>query len=586
LTGSQELTGTGVSPGIAVGRALVVERQVRPALRLSLEPEQVEAEVARLARAVEASRRQLLAIKERLGRDVGLPHAYIFDAHLLMLEDPLLYERSLELVRGERVNAEWALRTVAEQLHGLFDEFSDGYLRERSSDVDDVLGRIALNLAGDDEAPTLSRLPGPVVLVADDLGPSEAGELDWPRVLAVAVDAGARTSHTVILARSLGIPAVVDLKDATRRIRAGATLAVDGTRGLVVVDPSGPAIERLRVVQEQERREELRLEATRGLPAVTRDGVTLRLRANVEFLEESQSVLRFGAEGIGLFRSEYLLGAGRRWPDEERQVDVYRRLLEQVRPEPVVVRTWDVGPEEFGPAGPSSPNPALGERALRLLHRDPRPFLTQLRALLRAAAHGPLSIMLPFVAGPHDLRLALELLDQARASLRRDGLAHAGSVPVGINVEIPSAALVADLLAREADFFAIGTNDLIQYLLAVDRTDPRVAPLYQALHPAVLRTIEAVVRAGDARGLPVSACGEMAAEPLTALALLGLGVREFSMTPGAIPRVKGVLRAADAGRAREVMQACLGLPDAAQVEARLRSEWRSAGAVAASAGRE
>lgn len=584
MTGSLELSGTGVSPGIAVGRALVVERQVRPALRLSLEPEQVEHEVARLGRAVEAARRQLLAIKERLGRDVGLPHAYIFDAHLLMLEDPLLFERSLELVRSERVNAEWALRTVAEQLHGLFDEFSDGYLRERSSDVDDVLGRIALNLAGDEEAPTLSRLPGPVVLVADDLGPSEAGDLDWPRVLAVAIDAGARTSHTVILARSLGIPAVVDLKDATRRIRAGSLLAVDGTRGLVVVDPSPPAIEHLRVVQEEERREELRLEATRGLPAVTRDGVGLRLRANVEFLEESQSVLRVGADGIGLFRSEYLLGAGRRWPDEERQVDVYRRLLEQVRPQPVVVRTWDVGPEEFGPLGPSSPNPALGERALRLLRRHPEPFLTQMRALLRAAAHGPLSIMLPFVSGPGDLRLALELLHEARAGLRRDGLAHAEHVPVGINLEIPGAALVADLLAQEADFFAIGTNDLIQYLLAVDRTDPRVAPLYQALHPAVLRTIEAVVRAADAHGVPVSACGEMAAEPITALALLGLGVREFSMTPGAIPRVKGVLRAADAGQARAVMQACLALPEATQIEQRLRGEFFAAG-VASPTGR-
>ncbi len=576
-----ELSGTGVSPGIAVGRALVVERQVRPVFRLSLEPEQIEAEVARLARAVEASRGQLQAIKERLSRDVGLPHAYVFDAHLLMLEDPLLYERSVELVRCERVNAEWALRTVAEQLHALFDEFSDDYLRERSSDVDDVLGRIALNLAGSDDAPTLARLPGPFVLVADDLGPSEAAELDWPRVRAIVVEGGARTSHTVILARSLGIPAVVDLKDATRRIRAGATVAVDGTRGVVVIDPGEPALARLRVVQQAERREEQRLEGTRGLPAVTADGVTLCLRANVEFPEEAQSARRFGAEGIGLFRSEYLLGGGRRWPDEQRQVDVYRRLIEQVRPLPVVVRTWDVGPEEFTPLGPSSPNPALGERALRLLRRHPEPFRTQMRALLRAAAHGPLAIMLPFIAGVSDLREGLALVEEARDGLRRDGLACADDVPVGVNIEIPAAALVADLLAREAAFFAIGTNDLIQYLLAVGRSDPRVASRYQPLHPAVLRTLQGVVHAADAQGVPVSACGEMAAEPLGALALLGLGLREFSMTPAAIPRIKAVLRASDAARTRTLVESCLDLPGAAEIESRLREALMEAGAAAA-----
>ncbi len=572
-----ELSGAGVSPGIAVGRALVVERQERPVFRLSLEASQVEAEVARLARAVEAARGQLQAIKERLGRELGLPHAYMFEAHLLMLEDPLLYERSVELVRSERVNAEWALRSVAEQLHALFDEFSDDYLRERSSDVDDVLGRIALNLAGAEDAPTLARLPGPFVLVADDIGPSRAAELDWPRVRAIVVDGGARTSHTVILARSLGIPAVVDLKDATRRIRPGATVAVDGTRGVVVVDPGEPALERLRVAQQAEQREERRLEGTRELPALTADGVTLRLRANVEFPEEAQAARRFGAEGIGLFRSEYLLGGGRRWPDEERQVDVYRRLIEQVRPLPVVVRTWDVGPEEFGPLGPSSPNPAMGERALRLLIRHPEPFRTQMRALLRAAVHGPLAVMLPFVASVDDLRAGLALIEEARDGLRREGRACAEDVPVGINVEIPGAALVADLLARETAFFAIGTNDLIQYLLAVDRGDPRVAAHYQPLHPAVLRTIAAVVRAADARGVPVSACGEMAGEPLGALALLGLGVREFSMTPAAIPRVKAVLRASQAARVAELVRGCLELSSAADIEARLRVALAQAG---------
>ncbi len=398
------LRGTGVSPGIAVGRALVVERDTAPVFRLALEPAQVEAEVGRLEAALEQSREQLRAVKERLSREVGAPHAYIFDAHLLMLDDPLLRDRAAALVRSDQVNAEWALRTVSESLHELFSQFSDAYLRERSTDLDDVIGRVQLNLRGSAEAPSLERLPGPVVLVAGDLTPSEAAELDWERVLAVVTDVGSSTYHTAIIARSLGIPAVAGLKEATRRIPPGSLVAVDGTRGEVVVDPSGPALHALREAQEDFRREEERLRGTRALPSRTLDDVPVRLEANVEFPEEAATAQQHGAEGIGLFRSEYLLGRGLRWPTEEQQVDVYRRLLEQMHPHPVTVRTWDVGLEALGPAGPSSPNPALGERALRLLRRSREPFRTQLRALLRAGRHGPIRIMFPFVSGPTDLR--------------------------------------------------------------------------------------------------------------------------------------------------------------------------------------
>jgi len=359
------LKGTGVSPGISVGPALVVERDAAPVFRLSLGEDEVEREVRRLGEAVGASRTQLRAIKERLSREMGTPHAYIFDAHLLMLDDPLLLEGAIEIVREQRVNAEWALRVVGERLHSLFAEFSDAYLRERSTDLDDVIGRIQLNLQGSTEAPSLRRLPGPVVLVAEDLRPSQAAELDWERVLAVATDVGSSTYHTAIIARSLGIPAVVGLKDATRRIPAGALVVVDGIRGEVVIEPTAPALEGVRLVQEEYRREEERLGAIRDLPARTRDGALVRLEANVEFPEEAATARLHGAEGIGLFRSEYLLGRGLRWPSEDQQLDVYRRLLEQMHPHPVTVRTWDVGLEAFGPAGPSSPNPALGERALQ-----------------------------------------------------------------------------------------------------------------------------------------------------------------------------------------------------------------------------
>jgi phosphotransferase system enzyme I (PtsI) len=567
-----ELRGTGVSPGIAVGQALLIEREAVPVFRLLMPPEEVEGEVQRLSRAVESSRQQLQAVKDRLSKEVGVPHAYIFDAQLLMLEDPLLLDRTVAVIREEHVNAEWALRVVSEQLHALFDEFSDAYLKERSTDLDDVLGRVQLNLSGATDAPSLRRLPGSFVLVAADLKPSEAAELDWERVLAVATDAGSHTYHTAILARSLGIPAVVGLKDATSRIPAGALVVVDGTRGLVSVEPSAPALEAYRATQARDRLEEHRLQQTRALPAVTQDGVTVRLEANAEFPEEASTALLYGACGIGLFRSEYLLARTKRWPTEEEQVDVYRRLLEQMRPHAVTVRTWDVGPEDVHPGGPSAPNPALGERAMRLLRREPEPFRAQLRALLRAAAHGPLRIMFPFVTGPADLQAALELLDEARTTLARSGVAFKADVPVGIIVEVPSAALTIDLLLRDVDFLSVGTNDLIQYLLAVDRVDPRVSSLYQPLHPAVLRTIREIVRAADEQHVPVSLCGEMAADPLQSLVLLGLGVRELSMNPAAIPRVKAALRGVAASRAQEVATACLGLATAAEIEATLRRE--------------
>ena len=568
------LKGTGVSPGISVGPALVVERDAAPVFRLSLGEDEVEREVRRLGEAVGASRTQLRAIKERLSREMGTPHAYIFDAHLLMLDDPLLLEGAIEIVREQRVNAEWALRVVGERLHSLFAEFSDAYLRERSTDLDDVIGRIQLNLQGSTEAPSLRRLPGPVVLVAEDLRPSQAAELDWERVLAVATDVGSSTYHTAIIARSLGIPAVVGLKDATRRIPAGALVVVDGIRGEVVIEPTAPALEGVRLVQEEYRREEERLGAIRDLPARTLDGVEVRLEANVEFPEEAATARLHGAEGIGLFRSEYLLGRGLRWPSEDQQLDVYRRLLEQMHPHPVTVRTWDVGLEAFGPAGPSSPNPALGERALRLLRRAPEVFRVQLRALLRTGQHGPVRIMFPFVSGPADLQMALALLEETRAELRREGLAFGEDVPVGINLEVPSAVAVADLLADEVDFFSVGTNDLIQYLLAVDRTDPRVSALYDPLHPGVLRTLRAITRAAEGRGVRLSVCGEMAGQPLEAVLLVGLGFRELSMAPSAIPRVKSALRAVRVDRAAAVAERCLLLRTGEEIAALARSELR------------
>jgi phosphoenolpyruvate-protein phosphotransferase (PTS system enzyme I) len=570
-----ELKGIGVSPGIAVGEALIVEREAVPVFRLPLPPEAVEPEVERLTRALEESRRQLHAIKDRFSPPGG-PHAYIFDAHLLMLEDPLLLDRVASVIRGERVNGEWALRAVAEQLHGIFDEFTDPYLRETSGDLDDVLGRVMVNLGGSPGAPSLSRLPGQYILVASGLTPSDLAELDWARVLGLATDSGSATHHTSILARSFGVPAVVGLGDATRRIAPGTEMVVDGTRGRVLVGPTGPLLAGLRVVQDRERREDARLQEMRALPAETLDGVTIRLRANAEFPDEAATARRHGAEGIGLFRSEYLLGRSRQWPTEERQYEVYRQLLEHMSPHPVTVRAWDLGPEDVPTGGPSSPNPALGERGLRLLRHTPEVFRAQLRALLRASAHGPLRLMLPFISGPGDLREALRLVDEVRAALRAEGRPMAAEMPIGVNLEVPGAALTADLLLPDVAFLSIGTNDLVQYLLAADRVDPRVSAHYQPLHPAVLRVIRHVVESAEPRAVPVSVCGEMAAEPLHALALIGLGIRELSLTPVAIPRVKQAIRSVKECRARAAALAGLTAATAEEVEGLLVAALASA----------
>jgi phosphotransferase system enzyme I (PtsI) len=564
------LRGTGVSPGIAVGPALIVQRDAGPVFRMALAPQQVEPELARLEQALAASAAQLDAIKARLASELDAPHAYIFDAHLLMLRDPMLSARALAIVREQAVNAEWALHEVSESLHTLFRELSDAYLRERSTDLDDVIGRIQLNLRGSPGAPSLARLPGPVVLVAGDLRPSEAAELDWDRVLAVVTDLGSSTYHTAIIARSLGIPAVAGLEGATRLIPPGGRLAVDGTHGEVVVEPSREVLETLQAAQQWHRQEQERLRATRALLAHTTDGVAVGLEANVEFPEEAATAQQHGAEGIGLFRSEYLLARRLRFPSEEQQLDVYRRLVEQMHPFPVTVRTWDIGGDAIGPTGPASPNPALGERALRLLGRAPEPFKVQLRALLRAGAYGPVRIMFPFVSGPADLRRALALLEQARAELRAEGKPFRQDVAVGVNLEVPSAAVVADLLATEVDFFSVGTNDLIQYLLAVDRTDPRVSGLYDPWHPAVLRTLDGIARAAGAAGRALSVCGEMAGEPLQAVLLVGLGYRSLSMAPSAIPRVKEAIRAVSAADAAAVAERCLRLASGDAIAAAVR----------------
>ncbi|HXW04877.1 MAG TPA: phosphoenolpyruvate--protein phosphotransferase [Vicinamibacterales bacterium] len=562
------VTGLGVSPGVGIGKALVLKRGTRD-LRFRVPASLVGRELERLDDARARSREQIQQIKERISRTAGAEHAYLFDAQLLMLDDAMLIDRAVETIRRDRLNAESALQRALEQISALFDQAQDAYLRERKGDVADVVGRLCMNLRAAGDPNELFRdLEGPLVLIADEITPSVIAQLDWQRLAALVTDAGSWTYHTAILARSIRVPAVAGLHDASTLVPPGAIVAVDGTSGEVIVDPDSETLAQVHARQERRRAYEEALDEYRMLPAVTEDGVELRLEANIETPADADRARERGAEGIGLFRSEFLLaGGGQAALTEDAQYRAYSRLLESAAPGRVTVRTFDVSEaqlriEHAAVEGTRAP---LGLRGIRLSLAIEEIFQAQLRALLRAASHGSLRVMFPFVSGVEELRAARKAVAEATATLTARGV-PVPPVPIGVMIEVPSAALTADLLAAEADFFSIGTNDLIQYCLAVDRTDDRVSKLYEPLHPAILRTIRLVARAGGRAGIPVSVCGEMASDPVLLTLLVGLGLREFSMAPTAIPLAKRVLRALRVAEARQAAGRALRATTTAQVE--------------------
>jgi phosphotransferase system enzyme I (PtsI) len=563
-----QLTGLGVSPGVGIGKALVLKRGTRD-LRFRVPAFLVDREIERLMDARAKSREQIERIKERIARSAGAEHAYLFDAQLLMLDDAMLIERAKGTIRNERLNAESALQRALDYISALFDQAHDSYLRERKGDVADVVGRLCMNLrAAGDPTDLFKDLEGPLVLVADEITPSVIAQLDWQRLAALVTDAGSWTHHTAILARSIRVPAVAGLRNASTIVAPGALVAVDGTTGEVLVDPDRETLSQFEVRQKRREAYEQSLDAYRELAAETVDGVQIRLEANIESPDDAVRAIERGAEGIGLFRSEFLLaGGGQAALTEDAQYRAYRTLVERASPRRVTVRTFDVSEtqlriEHAAVEGTRAP---LGLRGIRLSLAMDEIFQAQLRALLRAAAHGPLRVMFPFVSGLEELRSAREAVARAADTLRSRGT-PVPDVPVGVMIEVPSAAITADLLAAEADFFSIGTNDLIQYCLAVDRTDDRVSRLYDPLHPAILRTVRLVARAGRRGRIPVAVCGEMASDPVLLTLLVGLGLREFSMAPAAIPLAKRVLRGLKASDARQAANRALRGRTTAEVE--------------------
>jgi phosphotransferase system enzyme I (PtsI) len=548
----QRLTGIGVSPGIVSGRAVILIQRAQ-VLRYHIAAVRIEHELERLAKSTQRSRQQLHDIRARIARRRGPELAALFDAQLLMLDDPMLVARAADIIRRERVNAESAVQQTFDEFSAVFDDMADPYLRERKGDVGDLVGRLRMNLRRDVATPRdlLRELDESSVLVADELTPSLAAQVDWTKVRGFATDAGSRTYHTAILARSLDVPAVVGLHNASERIQPGQIIVIDGSASQVILDPSPAELARAAKYADDRPPSSSTEGESRG-PAITADGAAIRLDANIEFPDDLAAARYAGAEGIGLYRSEFLLASDIEVVgDEDRQYNLYRGMLEAMAPGWVTVRTFDVDEDQLAarrvrhPLTPGwQPDEARasrqGRRGLRLSLIRPELFRVQIRALLRAASHGQLRILFPFVSSVTQLRAARALVAEAAADVARHGQTPP-RVPIGVTIEIPAAAYTADLLAREVDFFAIGTNDLIQYCLAVDRADERVSQFYEPLHPAILRMILMVRRAAARQRIPVSVCGEMASDPALLALLVGLGLTEFSMTPGAIPVARQVL---------------------------------------------
>lgn len=556
--------GIGASPGIVIGRVYLLDRRKVVVTDQRIEEGRVKDEVARFRKALELSRVQLEELKKRLSKDLGKSHLYILETLIMLLEDKLLIEGTIKRIRESLLSAEGALKETIISISRKFDAIEDEYLRGRKYDIEQVGERILRNLVGHKQE-SLADIKDEAVVIAHDLAPTDTLVMRKDRILGFATDAGSRTSHTAILARSLGIPAAVGLNKITDAVKTGDIVIVDGIHGSVVVNPDEPTF--LEYLKKQHRYKyfEQELEKLKSLPAETLDGHIVYLQGNIELPEEVESVSDHGGTGIGLYRTEFLFLNRPTLPTEEEHFRAYRHVAERSAPNEVVIRTLDVGGDKIGlmQGFEKEANPALGLRAIRfsLYHRDI--FKTQLRGLLRATVYGKIKILYPMIAGLPELLEIKKILQEIKAELRAKSIPFDEQVKIGIMIEIPSAAMVADLLAAEVDFFSVGTNDLIQYLLAIDRQNENVAYLYEPLDPAVLRILQRIASAAHQAKIPLAMCGEMAGDPLYAAILLGMGFQHLSMNVASIPWVKKVIRSVRMHDAVELASLVMQQPTAA-----------------------
>ncbi len=566
-----KLDGIAASPGIAIGKAFV-HRSERPAASLRRVPDyRVESEIQRFHAALSSVSEDMRRTRQRVEHEHGADLAMIFEAQRTMLDDMTMKDGTVDCIRSRNWSAERAFSATMAHLREGFEKIDDEYLRARVGDLKDIEQQVLVHLAGGSLS-GLQSARSNTVIFARELLPSEAAQLGRRLVKGLVTDVGGTTTHTSIIARSLGLPTVVGTEKASRQVAAGDPVIVDGDRGTVHIRPDAATVRYYRSQLRRQLRRERELSQRRDLPAVTRDGAEITLLANVDLPQEIEQAVASGAHGVGMVRSEFLyLGYG--LPSEAEQLDAYAQIVSAMAPLPVVIRTFDLGGDKLTHAVDSLPedNPYLGWRGIRICLDTPELFKTQLRAILRAGTKGDARILLPMISGLDEVRRARQMIAEVQQELRQEGIAHQADCQVGVMIEVPSAAITSEQLAREADFFSLGTNDLVQYTLAVDRGTARVANLYDPLHPAVLRLIKQVADNAQAAGIPVSICGEMAADPVAAVLLLGLGVRLFSVSPAQIPELKEVVRAADMATAQQVAGDSLALTSGIEVRAHVEA---------------
>ncbi len=561
------LHGISGSPGICIGKAYLVDREgVAFIERIPIEKEKVTKEINRFKRAVSKAKNELADIIKSIPRDLR-EQAYILESHMLLHKDKMLYGKTIDTIEKEQVNAEWALKTATTSATDTFKNISDPYLKGRSADIEHVSDRIMRHLTGatnDNIADIRKR----VILVAHNLSPAETSQLQLDRIMGFITDRGGRASHTSIIARTLEIPAVMGLEKATSSIRNGDLIIVDGSEGLVIIRPEEKTLVRYEELQRQYEAHKADIISVGDLPAQSADGRFFKVMGNIELPEEVAAVKGHGGEGIGLFRTEFLYIARSQFPNEKELFNQYRKVVETMAPEPVTIRTLDInGDKEITtiPA-PEEANPALGLRAIRFCLQKPEIFKTQLKAILRAAVYGSVRLLLPMISGCEEIEHSIRLIDEAAAELEKKGHPYNRDIKIGVMIEVPSAAIIADAIAEKVDFFSIGTNDLVQYTLAIDRGNRHVAHLYSTLHPAVIRMISYVVESARKNNKPTFMCGEMAAEPITIPFLMALEIDELSMAPQSIPEIKQLIRKIDVSKAKTLLPEIFARKSAVEVQ--------------------
>ncbi len=558
--------GVAAAPGIARGPAYVFTMETDDVAKYHIEPGLVTDEIGRFESALIQTRVQILEMQQQIAEAIGAKDAGIFDAHLLVVEDQTLIDEVLRKLEADLCNVEFVFQEVANRYVESLSKIDDPYLRERALDIQDVTRRVIRNLQGKAPRPFLS-MDEPHILVAHNLTPSDTATMNREKVRGLALDLGSRTSHTAIMARSLEIPAVVGLHDATEILSSGASLLLDGYNGLLIVNPTAATLAEYRELERRQGAIAAQLTGLRETPSTTRDGRHIVLSANIELPDEIGAVLSQGAEGVGLYRTEFLYLNQKTLPTEAEQFEIYRGVAQSVAPQPLIIRTLDLGGDKISENMENSDelNPFLGWRAIRFCLENVDIFKAQLRAILRASAGGNVKMMFPMISGLDEIRRGLAIVAECKEELRREGSAFDDGLEIGAMIEIPTAAIMADLLAREVDFFSIGTNDLIQYAVAIDRTNERVAHLYEPTHPGVVRLLKMVADAAHAHDIWVGVCGEMAGEVLYTPLLLGLGMDELSVGPTLVPRVKSAVQSLGMSECAQLVEEALQLDTPAAI---------------------